>query len=170
MRGAKLSALLLAMSLTLIAGLTAATADPAAGKAAPVTLHKGSDRITLTWVARSNGAAFVGTIGNLAIYGSSRQPDPDSENFDVLGQLEGRTDFNVNLSLIGAKPTGLTFRATGKLGHAQILGTAELALPASTTGNASLSFAGTLGGIAISGTVPLPTDTTDHVAGKIKVG
>jgi hypothetical protein len=169
MRRFKPSALLLVASLALSAGIAVALADPAAGKG-PVTLHKGSDKITLTWVARANGAGFIGTIGNLTIEGSSVQSNPHSENFAVSGQLEGKTNFNVNLALIGAKPTELTFRATGKLGAATIRGKAEIDLPASATGNASISLTGTLGGKAISGTIPLPADTTDHVAGKIKVG
>jgi hypothetical protein len=169
-RGIKLSALVLATSLTLTGALTIATAESAAGKSGPVTLHKGSDRITLTWVARANGAGFVGTIGNLSIDGASVQPDPHLGTFDVSGQLEGKTNFNVKLSVIGATATEIIFRATGKLGATQVRGKAALALPTSPTGNGSLSITGTLGGKAISGTIPLPADTTDHVAGKIKVG
>lgn len=110
MRWIKSSALFLAASLTLGAGLTALTADPAAGTTGQATLHKGSDKITLTWVARKNGAAFLGTIGNLSIEGSSVQPDPDVGTFDVSGKLEGKTNLHLTLSLASAKPTALAFR------------------------------------------------------------
>ena len=109
MRWIKSSALFLAASLTLGAGLTALTADPAAGTTGQATLHKGSDKITLTWVARKNGAAFLGTIGNLSIEGSSVQPDPDVGTFDVSGKLEGKTNLHLTLSLASAKPTALAF-------------------------------------------------------------
>jgi hypothetical protein len=170
MQKLKFSVLLLAVPFLVIGGLTVVTADPAVAKSGPVTLHKGSNLVTLTWVARTNGAAFVGTIGNLAIDGASVQPQPHSENFDVTGKLEGRESFTVKLSLVSAKATGVSFRGTGELGTAQLRGTARLSLPTTATGSANLSFTGTLGGTAISGNVPLPADTTDHVTGKIKVG
>jgi hypothetical protein len=66
-------------------GLTLVTADPADAKTGPVTLHRGSNLVTLTWVARTSGAAIVGTIANLDIYGVSVQPDPHTEDFDVAG-------------------------------------------------------------------------------------
>ena len=170
MRWIKPSALFVAASLTLGAGLAAVTADPAAGKTGQVTLHKGSDKITLTWVARANGAAFLGTIGNLSIEGSSMQPDPAVGTFDVSGKLEGKTNLHVTLSLTGAKPTALTFRANGNIGGAKLKGTVEIALPVSATGSGSLTLKGTLGGRPISGNIPLPADTTNQVAGKISVG
>jgi hypothetical protein len=169
MRWIKSSALLLAASLILGAGLTVVTADPVAGKENPVRLHKGNDKITLTWVARTNGTAFVGTIGNLSIDGSSVQPNPDAADFVVTGQLEGKTNLKLTVSLVAAKATALTFRATGTIGDEALKGKVAIAIPASATGSGSLSLSGTLGGRAISGNVPLPADTTNHVAGKIRV-
>jgi hypothetical protein len=64
MRWIKSSALLLAASLTLGAGLTVVTADPAAGQTGPVALHTGSDTVTLTGLVHAGGATFVGTPGN----------------------------------------------------------------------------------------------------------
>jgi hypothetical protein len=170
MRRLKFSAFLLSVSLLLGAGLALATADPAGAKAGPVALHKGNNPVTLTWVARTNGAAFVGTIGNLAIDGASVQPDPHSEDFNVAGKLEGRESFTVKLSYVGTKGTVVTFRAIGKLGGAPLRANAQLSLPTTATGSANLSFTGSLGGTAISGEVPLPADTTDHITGNIKVG
>jgi hypothetical protein len=61
--------------------------------------------------------------------------------------------------------------AEDEVGHgAQLRGTAQPSLPTTATGSANLSFTGRLGGTAISGDVPLPVDTTDHVTGNIKVG
>jgi len=170
MRRLNFSAWLVALSLLLGGGLSIATADPAAAKAGPVTLHKGNNLVTLTWVDRAKGAAFVGTIGNLAIDGLSAQPDPHTENFEVGGELEGRESFTLKLSLVSAKATEIEFRAVGKLGKSQIRGTAQLSLPATTTGSANLSFTGSLGATAISGDIPLPAGTTDHVTGTLKVG
>jgi hypothetical protein len=96
--------------------------------------------------------------------------NPSQEKFDVTGKLEGREGFAVTLTLVSAKATAVSFRATGKLGEARLRAAAQLSLPATATGSADLSFTGTLGGTAISGNVPLPVDTTDHVAGSIKVG
>ncbi len=169
MRWIKSSALFLAASLTLGAGLTALTADPAAGTTGQATLHKGSDKITLTWVARKNGAAFLGTIGNLSIEGSSVQPDPDVGTFDVSGKLEGKTNLHLTLSLASAKPTALAFRANGNIGSAKLKGAVEIAFPDSATGSGSLTLRGTLGGKAVSGTISLPADTTNHVAGRINI-
>ena len=64
MRWIKSSALLLAASLTLGAGLTVVTADPAAGQTGPAALHAGSDNVTLTGLAHADGATIVGTTGN----------------------------------------------------------------------------------------------------------
>ena len=169
MRWIKPSALLLVASLLLGAGLTVVPADPVAGKEKPVTLHKGNDKITLTWVARTNGTAFIGTIGNVSIDGSSVQPNPDAANFVVTGQLEGSTNLKLALSLVAAKATALTFRATGTIGEQALKGKVAIAIPASATGSGSLSLSGTLGGRAITGYVPLPADTTNHVAGTMKV-
>jgi hypothetical protein len=170
MRGIKSAVPVLVTTLILSAGLTVTTASPASAKAHPVTLHKGNDAITLTWVSRPKGAGFIGTIGNLSVEGVSKQSAPHSEIFHVAGQLEGKTNFTLLLSLIGAKPTELTFRATGKVGASNLRGKVEIALPASATGDASLSLTGTLGTMAISGTIPLPADTTDHVSGEITLG
>jgi hypothetical protein len=169
-RWIKSSALLLAASLTLGAGLAVVTAGPVAAKERPVTLHKGNNKITLTWVSRANGTAFLGTIGNVSIEGSSVQPNPNAADFDVTGQLEGKTNLKLTLALMAANARALTFRATGTIGDEALKGKVAIAIPASPTGNGSLSLSGTLGGKAISGNVPLPADTTNHVAGKIKVG
>jgi hypothetical protein len=64
MRWIKSSALLLAASLTLGAGLTVVSADPAAGQTGPAAAHAGSDKVTLTGLTHAHGATLVGATGN----------------------------------------------------------------------------------------------------------
>ncbi len=131
-------------------------------------LPQGTQAIALTWNSTRSGTTFHGHVGNEPLTGTSVQPRPYAETFNVTGTLAEQR-FTLTLSATSATASRVSFHFGGTIGAESISGQAHLAANFSTrTGH--ISFSGTVGGTPVSGTIPLDATTMKDVSGTMTIG